>query len=162
MASWRSMTKMARSGSESGSKSISQRHGSADPDQDPRIRIRIRTWYQNVMDPLHWYSEWMHHNSSWRWQGAALRKTLEEDDKSLLMFLHDVHFFCPLKLLRLLYLQVRNNGSRQVDIPNRKLTGFSARIAVFSSTHVPVTALFQGLWTLDFLEYIVYDINAPS
>ncbi len=38
------MTKIAGSGSESGSGSISQRHGSADPDQDPP---------QNVMDPQH-------------------------------------------------------------------------------------------------------------
>jgi hypothetical protein len=37
------MTKIAGSGSESGS--ISQRHGSADPDPDP---------HQNVMDPEHW------------------------------------------------------------------------------------------------------------
>jgi hypothetical protein len=37
------MTKIAGSGFESGS--ISQRHGSADPDQDPP---------QNVMDPQHW------------------------------------------------------------------------------------------------------------
>ncbi len=38
LASWRSMTKIAGSGS------ISQSHGSADPDPDP---------YQNVMDPEH-------------------------------------------------------------------------------------------------------------
>jgi hypothetical protein len=38
------MTKIAGSGYESGS--ISQRHGSADPDQDP---------HQNVMDPEHWF-----------------------------------------------------------------------------------------------------------
>ncbi len=38
MASWRSMTKIAWSGS------ISQRHGSADPDP-----------HQNVMDPQHWF-----------------------------------------------------------------------------------------------------------
>jgi hypothetical protein len=37
LASWRSMTKIAGSGS------ISQRHGSADPDP-----------HQNVMDPEHW------------------------------------------------------------------------------------------------------------
>jgi hypothetical protein len=36
------MTKMAGSGS------ISQRHGSADPDPDPS---------QNVMDPQHWWRE---------------------------------------------------------------------------------------------------------
>jgi hypothetical protein len=39
------MTKIAGSGSESGSESISQRHGSADPDPDPP---------QHVMDPQHW------------------------------------------------------------------------------------------------------------
>ncbi len=39
LASWRSMTKRAGSGSES----ISQRHGSADPDP-----------HQNVIDPKHW------------------------------------------------------------------------------------------------------------
>ena len=39
------MTKIAGSGSESGSGFISQRHGSADPDPDPP---------QNVMDPQHW------------------------------------------------------------------------------------------------------------
>jgi hypothetical protein len=44
LASWRSMAKIARSGPESGSGSISQRHGSADPDPDPQ---------QNVMDPVH-------------------------------------------------------------------------------------------------------------
>jgi hypothetical protein len=38
------MTKIAGSRSESGSRSISQRHGSADPDPDP---------HQNVMDPEH-------------------------------------------------------------------------------------------------------------
>ncbi len=38
------MTKIAGSGSRSGS--ISQRHGSEDPDPDPP---------QNVMDPQHWY-----------------------------------------------------------------------------------------------------------
>jgi hypothetical protein len=37
------MTKVAGSGSESGSRSISQRHGSADPEP-----------HQNVMDPKHW------------------------------------------------------------------------------------------------------------
>ena len=44
LASWRSMTKIAGSGSGSGfgSRSISQRHGSADPDPP-----------QNVMDPQH-------------------------------------------------------------------------------------------------------------
>ncbi len=41
-ASWRSKTKIAGSGSES----ISQRHGSADPDPGP---------HQNVMDPEHWF-----------------------------------------------------------------------------------------------------------
>ncbi len=41
MASWRTRTKIARSGS------INQRHGSADPDSDP---------HQNVMDPQHCYS----------------------------------------------------------------------------------------------------------
>jgi hypothetical protein len=39
------MTKIAGSGSESGSGSISPRHGSADPYSDPP---------QNVMDPQHW------------------------------------------------------------------------------------------------------------
>jgi hypothetical protein len=45
LASWRSMTKIAGSWSKSGSGSgsISQRHGSADPDP-----------HQNVMDPEHW------------------------------------------------------------------------------------------------------------
>jgi hypothetical protein len=38
------MTKIARSGSRTESGSISQRHGSADPDLDP---------HQNVMDPEH-------------------------------------------------------------------------------------------------------------
>ncbi len=38
LASWRSMTKIAGSGSASGS--ISQMHGSADPDPDPHQRIR--------------------------------------------------------------------------------------------------------------------------
>ncbi len=42
LASWMSMTKIAGSGSESGS--ISLKHGSADPDPDP---------YKNVMDPQH-------------------------------------------------------------------------------------------------------------
>ncbi len=50
LASWRSMTKIAGSGSASGSGfesgSISQRHGSAYPDPDPDP-------HQNVMDPLH-------------------------------------------------------------------------------------------------------------
>ncbi len=40
LASWRSMTKIAGSGS------TNQRHGSADPDPDPP---------QNVMDPQHWF-----------------------------------------------------------------------------------------------------------
>jgi hypothetical protein len=40
------MTKIAGSGSKSGSGSIGQRHGSADPDPDPP---------QNVMDPQHWW-----------------------------------------------------------------------------------------------------------
>ncbi len=44
LASWRSMTKTAGSGSESGS--ISQKNGSADPDPGP---------YQNVMDQQHWF-----------------------------------------------------------------------------------------------------------
>ncbi len=45
-ASWMSKTKIAGCGSEFGSRSISQRHGSADPDP-----------HQNVMDPEaeHWY-----------------------------------------------------------------------------------------------------------
>jgi hypothetical protein len=38
--------KIEGSGSESGSRSISQRHGSTDPDS-----------HQNVMDPQHWLSE---------------------------------------------------------------------------------------------------------
>ncbi len=42
MASWRSMMKIEGSGTASGSRSISQRHGSADPDP-----------HQNVMDPQH-------------------------------------------------------------------------------------------------------------
>ena len=41
---WRSLTKIAGSGSASGSGSISQRYGSADPHPDP---------YKNVMDPQH-------------------------------------------------------------------------------------------------------------
>ncbi len=44
LASWRSMTKIAGSGSRSGSGSISQKHGSADPDPP-----------QNVMDPQQWF-----------------------------------------------------------------------------------------------------------
>ncbi len=47
MASWKSMTKIAGSGS------ISQRHGSSDPDPDPDP-------HQNVMDPQHcWQGEGM-------------------------------------------------------------------------------------------------------
>ncbi len=49
LASRRLMTKIAGSGSRSGSESsgsISQRHGSTDPDPDP---------HQNVMDLRHWY-----------------------------------------------------------------------------------------------------------
>ncbi len=46
LASWRSMTKIAGSGSGSESGSIGQRHGSADPDP-PQI----------VMDPQHWWQE---------------------------------------------------------------------------------------------------------
>ncbi len=42
LASWRSMTKIAGSGS------INQRHGSADPDPDPDP-------HQNVMDPQDWH-----------------------------------------------------------------------------------------------------------
>jgi hypothetical protein len=42
LASWRSMIKREGSGAASGSESISQRHGSADPDP-----------HQNVMDPQH-------------------------------------------------------------------------------------------------------------
>ncbi len=41
VATWRSMTKIAGSGS------ISQKHGSADPDPDPQ---------QNVIDPEHWFA----------------------------------------------------------------------------------------------------------
>jgi hypothetical protein len=44
LASLRLMTKIAGSGCRSGSGSISQRHGSADPDPDP---------HQNVIDPQH-------------------------------------------------------------------------------------------------------------
>ena len=40
------MMKIEGSGSEYGSRSISQRHGSADPDS-----------HQNVMDPQHWLPE---------------------------------------------------------------------------------------------------------
>jgi hypothetical protein len=43
------MTKIAGSESASGSGSISQRHGSADPYPDPDPP-------QNVMDPQHWYA----------------------------------------------------------------------------------------------------------
>jgi hypothetical protein len=42
------MTKITGSGSESGSRSISQRHGSADPDPGPDPDP-----HQNVMDPQH-------------------------------------------------------------------------------------------------------------
>ncbi len=51
MASWRSMTKIAGSGSNS------QRHGSADPDP-----------HQNVMDPEHCWGP-----LTWGWPKAALR-----------------------------------------------------------------------------------------
>ncbi len=44
MPSWRSLTKIARSGS--GSKSVCPRYGSADQGTDP---------YQNVTDPQHWW-----------------------------------------------------------------------------------------------------------
>jgi hypothetical protein len=43
------MTKIAGSGSESGSGSISQRHGSADPDTDP---------HQIFMYPQHWFRQY--------------------------------------------------------------------------------------------------------
>jgi hypothetical protein len=49
------MTKMAESGSESGS--ISQRHGSADPDPDPDPP-------QNVMDPQHCFLSRVHLSTS--------------------------------------------------------------------------------------------------
>ncbi len=47
LVSWRSMTKIAGSGSESGS--ISQRQRSGDSDPDP---------HQNVMDPQHWLEQY--------------------------------------------------------------------------------------------------------
>jgi hypothetical protein len=47
LASWRSIMKIAGSGSESGSGSISQRHGSANPDP-----------HKNVMDPQQWLILW--------------------------------------------------------------------------------------------------------
>jgi hypothetical protein len=49
------MTKIAGSGSES----IGQRHGSADPDPDLDP-------HQNVMDPQHWYGDLLPH----RWNTA--------------------------------------------------------------------------------------------
>ncbi len=49
LASWRSMTKIAGSGSESGS--ISQRHGSADPDR-PKM-----SWIRNIADYEQWRGE---------------------------------------------------------------------------------------------------------
>ncbi len=44
LASWRLITKIAGAGS------ISQKHGSEDPDWDPP---------QNVMDPEHWFLQWL-------------------------------------------------------------------------------------------------------
>ncbi len=54
---WRSMTKIAGSGFASGSGSISQRHGSPDPDP-----------HQNVMDPEHWKKLCPPSSLAWCWQ----------------------------------------------------------------------------------------------
>ncbi len=59
LASWKSMAKIAGSGSASGSGSISQRHGSADPDP-----------HQNVMDPEHCFNVWSGSGSA-LWQKAG-------------------------------------------------------------------------------------------
>ncbi len=60
--------KIAGSGSESGSRSISQRHGSADPDPDPDPR-------QNVMDPQYWSEDAGISNPGllrlWHWQSGT-------------------------------------------------------------------------------------------
>ncbi len=56
LASWRSMTKIAGSWSESESGFISQRHGFADPDPQ-----------QNVMDPQPWKAEWKTSSESQMW-----------------------------------------------------------------------------------------------
>ncbi len=61
LASWWSMTKIAGSASESVSGSISQRHGSADPDPDPP---------QNGMDPQHCTQEWRCRRW-WCWQWTS-------------------------------------------------------------------------------------------
>ncbi len=53
LASWRSMTKI----SGYGSGSLIQRHGFADPDQDP---------HQNVMDPEHWFPDKLTMMTCWR------------------------------------------------------------------------------------------------
>jgi hypothetical protein len=50
MASWRSRTKIAGSGSGAGSRSIGQRHGFADPEPDS---------YQNVTNPRHCFQPYL-------------------------------------------------------------------------------------------------------
>jgi hypothetical protein len=79
------MTKIAGSGSESGS--ISQRHGSADPDPDPR---------HNVMDPEHWFK--VYKNKSFLFIFCILGKSstnLREDDEERF----GLHVIFPLLVL---------------------------------------------------------------
>ncbi len=56
LASWRSRTKIEGSRSKSGSGSISQRHGSVDPDPDA---------HQNVMDPEHCWAPQLKRSACW-------------------------------------------------------------------------------------------------
>jgi hypothetical protein len=80
------MTKIAGSGSESGS--ISQRHGTADPDPDP---------HQNVMDPEHWYSERKCKQN--KKQTKNTTQVLQKGDSRCI-------FFCPYPLILNLYRNI--------------------------------------------------------
>ncbi len=61
LASWRLMTKIE------GSRSISQRHGSADPDP-----------HQNVMDPQHWRQECKRRFNIWLKHTCVTRRDMKE------------------------------------------------------------------------------------
>ena len=69
LASWRSMMKIEGSGS------ISQRHGSSDPDPDP---------HQNVMDPQHWKNDSMYINrEQWLARFFPTQRTMLQRQKPI-------------------------------------------------------------------------------
>ena len=156
LASWRSMTKKAGSGS------ISQRHGFADPDplvrgMDPRIRIHSKmSWLRNteiiylyvmsIICPGSWVAGWWSYRVAWaaRWESswtktrAGAGPPFASSTPVNFCTSHTRIYVILLAQARTIWTENQGTGKKQIFIHPPPVPVFASLDLVRSFRHLPL------------------------